>query len=662
MRFFLFTLLFISTISFGQKKEDKIPRSVQRSISDLTQHLIKGKISQKDKATAIYEWITTNIEFDYNKLSSDNYFIGVNAKAVLRSKKALSDGFTELMKAMLDEAKIENETISGYAHEPGWKPGQLSLDPDHSWVAMKIDGEWTLCDPAWDAGYIGRLPKSRRPYKEKKYIIPLKWIKKEAKRNKVKEKRELKEEERKTAYDEKSSYTDKIGFVQDPQKAFLFVAIDSFLLDHLPLDPIWQLRSDYVSIEDFALSRDSLKLRLKNENPINYQNYEAGIAAYREKDFLNHFIENGENGFEYNPHNPGIKVLNYYNFMYLVHGKKLQKYARGSVYEIEEQNYPYLKAVNDTIIKYLKLYKTFEKEQFKSRKTLDKGNYKLEQTSDKESAKLVRKINGENEKLLKYFDSNYKRIESNQEQLEGIKEEIEEEFPFIKNYKDPENLDQKIIQAWKDSLTMQLDSLKLRSKDFSSKRNETSFNAALTDINYLHYLLQFNADLVQFKTYSNDENIQKVDSLIHSYGRHAVMIYEDSLRTELLQKDVMNFVKQAKTYVKSAKSDLKTLENEQKIDDIRPFLNSANAIYYEIISVAEEITDHSEEFNDLVIPYFKNNKELRQLEALMEEQEELKEEKHEYISELVEAGHERASDLIEEIQNDSKDWKKKYKQ
>ena len=58
--------------------------------------------------------------------------------------------------------------------------------------------------------------------------------------------------------------------------------------------------------------------------------------------------------------------------MQLIHQRQVQKYTRGSIYEIEESKHPALKAVNDTIIKYTKLYKTFERNVYKNRKAFDK--------------------------------------------------------------------------------------------------------------------------------------------------------------------------------------------------------------------------------------------------------------------------------------------------
>ena len=232
-------LLFI--IPYLAHSKDKIPRKVRKSIPLMTRYITKDCNGQEEKVKAIYNWITTNIEFDYDRLMDTKYFVGVNAKETFKSKKAISDGYNELMKAMLDEIGIQCEVVAGYVHDIGWKPGDLSLFVQHTWIAVKINGEWKLADPVWDSGYIGKIPYDRE-YKPKKHLIPLSLYKNPVRRDRVAEKRETKEVDRKDKFDEKPKYKEEIGFVSDPTVEFLLIPSDSFLLDHLPLNPIWQLR------------------------------------------------------------------------------------------------------------------------------------------------------------------------------------------------------------------------------------------------------------------------------------------------------------------------------------------------------------------------------------------------------------------------------------
>ncbi len=657
----LFTLLIFifSFISLGQ--DAKIPPKIMKSIPLLAQYLTQGKFSQRDKVTAIHEWITTNIAYEYSALSKKEYLVGIDPNTVLKVKKALSDGYVELMVAMLRAVKIESETIAGYVHDAGWEPGDLTLEAGHAWIAIKINDEWNLADPTWDAGYIGRLPIERKPYKPKKYILPLNRIKNEMKRNKVEEKREHEEEERKEVFDDKPQYKDEIGFVPFPTTEFFLIHPDTFLLTHLPLDPVWQLRKDYVSIEDFALSEDSLKLRLANDGG-NNQDFETGIEVYRSRDFLHQFTANGEKGFAYNSYNPGIKATNYYNFMALVHSKNIQRYARGSIYEISEEKYPALLSINDTIIKYTKLYSIFEKELYKNRKEFDKSKYAVSKTRDSDNLKLIKKIGAENDKLTNYVDLNSERIKSDIQRIQEQLETTVESYPSVTNYHEPrEGLNFDYLQVWSDSMQIQIDFLKATRDSLIKQRENTHYNTMLTDLSYLDFWLKVNSNSVRFNTYSNNERIEKNDSAIAAHASHMLMLFADSLRTEHVQKDVMGAVKSSSTYVRGSRTVFKRLKTEQKIDDLNAYETYMQAKMVEVLKLALEIQKNSALFNAAVSPAIKNNATVKAIIKLMEKQIEYKEDKKEFIEEQVENEHLRKVSLMDKMREDTKKWKVAYR-
>lgn len=659
----LITFLAIA-ISFTASPKDKIPWKIRRSIPKLTAHLTKGVLTQKEKTEKIHDWITHNIAYNYNELTSSKFFVGVDPSVVLKSKKALSEGFVELMQAMLKEAKIESETVKGYVHDVAWEPGDLSLRVSHSWIAIKVNGEWKLADPVWDAGYIGRLPYERKEYKPKRYLIPLKLYKDQVKHDEIERKRANEEIERKKEYEEKledkPEFKKEIGFVREPAHDFFLIHPDTFLLTHLPVNPIWQLRSNYIDIEDFALHSDSL-IALLDTTSKNSLDFNAAIDNFREKDYLHQFILNGEDGYRYNHYNPGIKAFNYYNFMHLVHSNKLQKYARGSIYEITEQKYPALNAVNDTIIKYVKLFKKFEKEQFKNTKIFNKEKYKTAKTIDKENLKLVEKIVKESEKMAKYVKSNSDKIKSNRERLKDYKKGIKEKYPAAFDYQPYSAQKEEYIRPWLDSFNIQINNLQQIREEQDSMRRNSSVIRILRDIDYSEFLLEANANFIRFNTYSNNEIIHEIDSIVKFNSDHSIMLFKDSLKMEFLQRNVMDEVKQARNYERSSRLYFKGLESSEKIDDIRPYENYVNAQLFRVFELADVVHEEASYFNKQIGTILKVNNNPENLVELMEKQQKLKEDKNEYIEEMVLKSHERDESLIEEAEKDTKKWREKYR-
>lgn len=95
------------------------------------------------------------------------------------------------MKSILDEVGVKNETVTGYIHNLNWRPGKIAMKEEHAWIAVYMDEKWTLADPTWDAGYIGRIPKKIKSYEVKTYKKTA--FKKKEKQEKVLAKRKIKE-------------------------------------------------------------------------------------------------------------------------------------------------------------------------------------------------------------------------------------------------------------------------------------------------------------------------------------------------------------------------------------------------------------------------------------------------------------------------------------
>ncbi len=661
MKIYRFLLLFIAVFFLlNVHAQEKIPWKTRRSIPLLTQHIVRNADSQKEKVMAVYDWIISNIAFNYNELSSSKYFVGINAKEVLKSKKTISSGYSELMKTMLDELGIECETVDGYVHDITWNPGDLSLFVNHSWLAIKVDGEWNLADPTWDAGYIGRIPYDRKPYKSKKYLIPLSAYKKEIKAQEIEGKRSKKDKIRKEKYDAKPKYKDKIGFVSDPAHDFFLINKDSFLLDHLPVNPVWQLRDDQITIDDFAFSRDSLKLLLRTKTG-EKKKFETKIEQYRDRNFLYKLLLDGEEGNLFNPYNPGIKAVNYYTSVYLITNNKLQRYARGSVFELTSDKYPVLTAFNDTIIKYTKLFKTFSKIQFKKRKNFDKERYELTRNRDKENIKRAKKIEKESKKLNEYITKNEDKIKSDLKKIKETKKDIIEKFPGIENYMTPAQLKVEILQPWKDSLNKEIKGLDLYNRSQINQRNHSSFNSLLENMDYVDYLYDFNEDLIHFKSYSNNEYIEEVDSIITTELESVLNLYADSLKNEFVSKELMLGLKRAKNHIRLAKAEFLKLKTEGIIIDNKIYEEALQGQLLTILNLIEIGNDNGMLFNKEIIRILSLNNMSKQIVDKCEDQEKSKEEKKEYILEKTEAWSERMTDLIENLEKDSKKWKKEFK-
>ena len=654
----LISLSFFSFCAISQKETKKIPRKIRRSIPLLTAYLTEDKNLAKDKVESIYTWITENIEYDYEQLQSEKYFTGVEPKAILKEKKAICTGYVELMKAMLDEIGVKNETVNGYIHNLHWSPGKLPIKEEHAWIAMRIDEQWFLADPTWDSGYIGRIPTNLKPYQEKVYKKTK--FKNPKKEKKILAKRAKKEIERKKKYDDKPLYTNKIGFIRAPKKEFFMMHPDSFLLTHLPIMPIWQLRDNFISADDFAKHTDSLKVQLDNSSTSRHE-YEVNANDYIETNYLDQRIICGDEGAKFNKYNPTIKALYYYNYMALINNKDLQKLARGSVFEIEPSKYTALNAKNDTIIKYTKMYKDIEKTYYKQDKEFDKSQNAISTLKDKENGKLLSKMEKLNEKMLANLEKDETSIAANLEKIEGIENKIKLNYPQAFEYSEPADFNKKHIQNSIDSLDSEITILKNTATQFDSLRQKSKFNDIFSNLDYISYLLKSNANYIPFNSYSTTEIQNEIDSLITVKANHTNMLYTDSIPLEFISKELMAHLKTIESIISRANSNLKTISSGNSEINVPKHELHLQAKYVDALQIVKEINQKSANFNSVVSRAVKQNtKEFETLISQMEDQEKLKLDKFNYIQEETETEHLRDVSLIKKMESDTKKWKKEY--
>lgn len=654
----LIPILFITFISLAQKKEVKTPRKVRKSIPLLAKYLTEKKETETEKVEAIYTWVTENINYDYDLLQSEKYFTGIEPKTILKSKKAICNGYVELMKSILDEVGVKNETVTGYIHNLNWRPGKIAMKEEHAWIAVYMDEKWTLADPTWDAGYIGRIPKKIKSYEVKTYKKTT--FKKKEKQEKVLAKRKIKEVERKKRYDDKPLYANKIGFIKFPQKKYFGIHTDTFLLTHLPIMPMWQLRDNMVTIHDFAKSEDSLKVVLE-EAKSRRTNFEEKIEDFMELNFLDQQIVCGDEGTSYNQLNPMIKGLYYYNYMALINNKDIKKLARGSEFEITPEKYDELNAKNDTILKYIKLYKGVEKHLYKEDKDFDKNSNSLTVDKDKINTKLVGTIVKLEEKLHQTLEKDNDKIDGNLDKIDLLYQKIAEEFPGAINYIEPKNLDKKFIASWNDSIKIELDILNKMSNYLDSIRVNSKFNVLLSNVDFMNYLLKENSNYIPFNSYSTNEVINKIDSLLIQEGNSTIVLFKDSIPLELLPKDAMDGLKKIESFTKAAKSELKLLSKENSEIDLENSNVFLQSKLIEAAAITQHINTRSRDFNENIEGTFKSYaKDFTILAELMESQKNLKLEKYTYIKTEAEKGHKRDVSLIKKIDGDTKKWKKQY--
>ena len=186
MRLFLLILLLVSkTIFYGQENG-----SVNEKLEEIALNLTSNLNSEKDKAWAIYDWVTSNIAYDvelYNRGQFVSYDISIAfakdqedfdkkydsavLSIVLDKKKAICDGYSRIFKALCDHSGLESEIVSGYAKSFFNMDLPKEFKTNHAWNVIKLDGKWYLIDSTWGSGFVDLKGSSFTKRQNKFYFL-----------------------------------------------------------------------------------------------------------------------------------------------------------------------------------------------------------------------------------------------------------------------------------------------------------------------------------------------------------------------------------------------------------------------------------------------------------------------------------------------------------
>ena len=109
-------------------------------IATLQEQLNLQEKSDYQKIKAIYDYICSNVTYDYKNLNDDSYKLKYTAYAALVNGNAVCQGYANLLYRMLLEVGIDCRIITG-----------ISNGEAHAWNIVKLDNTYYYLDSTWDA-------------------------------------------------------------------------------------------------------------------------------------------------------------------------------------------------------------------------------------------------------------------------------------------------------------------------------------------------------------------------------------------------------------------------------------------------------------------------------------------------------------------------------
>ena len=167
---------FYYDLNYSYDKVDRhvlnAPASAEATIESLAAYLVEPAKNDREKARAIFRWITENI--DYNV---EVFFGGGSGSAksedVLKSRRSICYGYSDLFLSLAREAGLDAVRITGYGKGYGYVPGKNFSGPfNHAWNAVKINGSWYLIDCTWGAGFVNGEGEYVRKFDDHYFMTP----------------------------------------------------------------------------------------------------------------------------------------------------------------------------------------------------------------------------------------------------------------------------------------------------------------------------------------------------------------------------------------------------------------------------------------------------------------------------------------------------------
>jgi len=128
------------------------PREAMKStISLIAADLAKTARNDREKAAAIYYWLTRYLAHDPD-VNRGGHRADQSPEAVIERGTAVCEGYVRLFKALGDEMGLRVEIVVGLAKRyPDTKSTDSRPYEQHAWNAVFFEGGWNLFDATWGA-------------------------------------------------------------------------------------------------------------------------------------------------------------------------------------------------------------------------------------------------------------------------------------------------------------------------------------------------------------------------------------------------------------------------------------------------------------------------------------------------------------------------------
>lgn len=273
-------LILLYTVIIGEshaqyKCKTRVSYFASRNPEKLTLKLTSHLNDDAEKVEAIHCWITHHIKYDVKK-SGKYDFSRVPVVTILKKRKAICTGYTDLFNELCKQAGIISTEVPGYTKGLTTDLNDHFFMDEHIWNAVYINNEWKYIDNTWDAGYV--INHRRTIWGAVVYFFSG------------------------GKYDR---FKINPRFKFRPVTDYFNKDANTFYYDHFPSNPLWQFASPNLSLGDFEKDSSFYLRKRKTEGSLlDNSNANEERLAFFNKPEIEKILENGKSIYAFNPKNP----------------------------------------------------------------------------------------------------------------------------------------------------------------------------------------------------------------------------------------------------------------------------------------------------------------------------------------------------------------------
>lgn len=138
---YVYTISIKPDLYTDAEEEERVTERIRSILEDFS---FSGQTGEEEKIRTIYDYVRSNVEYDYMHSEITHYHRKATACAALFDGKAVCQGYAVLLYRLLREAGIETRIVTGMANDG-------SGEVYHSWNIIKCGDSFYNADVTWDS-------------------------------------------------------------------------------------------------------------------------------------------------------------------------------------------------------------------------------------------------------------------------------------------------------------------------------------------------------------------------------------------------------------------------------------------------------------------------------------------------------------------------------